>query len=218
MTVLLQGPHNGSAMVPYLNSILPLAQPYNVAPWNYNGTESVAIIPNANVVDWMLIELRDAPTAGQATSGTIISRQAAFILNNGKVVGMDGTSILRFEAPVFYNLYAVVHHRNHISVMSATGLTKTLGIYTYNYSTGAGQAYGGTSAHKQIVPGVWGMFGGDGDKNGTVNLVDESATWQISAGTKGYLGSDYNLDTQSNNQDKDNIWAPNLGAGTQVPN
>ncbi len=143
MTVLLQGPYNGSAMVPYLNGILPLAQPYNVAPWNYNGTESVTIIPNANVVDWMLIELRDAATAAQATSGTMVARQAAFILNNGKVVGMDGTSVLRFEAPVFNNLYAVVNHRNHISVMSAAGLTKTLGIYTYNFSTGAGQAYGG---------------------------------------------------------------------------
>lgn len=218
MTVLLQGPYNGSAMVPYLNGILPLAQPYNVAPWNYNGTESVVAIPSANVVDWMLIELRDAASAGQATSGTIVGRQAAFLLNNGKVVGLNGSSILRFETPIFNGLFAVVHHRNHVSVISANALNKTLGIYTYNFSTGSGQAYGGASAHKQIAPGIWGMFGGDGNKNGTVELSDESPLWEISAGTKGYMGTDYNLDTQSNNLDKDNIWAPNLGAGSQVPN
>lgn len=218
MTVMLQGPYNGSAMVPGLSGQLPIAQPYNVAPWNYSGTESVVAIPNANIVDWVLVELRDAASAGQATSGTVVARQAAFILNNGKVVGTDGSSILRFETPVFNNLYTVVYHRNHISVMSASGLTKTLGIYTYNFSTGSGQAYGGTSAHKQIAPGVWGMFGGDGTKDGSVGVTDESPAWEVTAGTQGYLGTDYNLDAQSNNKDKDDIWAPNVGAGTQVPN
>jgi serine protease AprX len=218
LNVLLQGPYNGSAMVPGLTGLLPLAQPYNVAPWNYTGNESVVAIPNANVVDWILMELRDAASAAQATNGTVVGRQAAFILNNGKVVGLDGASVLRFETPIFNNLFAVVYHRNHISVMSAVGLTKTLGIYTYNFSTGSGQAYGGTSAHKQIAPGVWGMFGGDGTKDGTIGLTDESPTWEVTSGTKGYLGTDYNLDSQSNNKDKDNIWAPNMGTGTQVPN
>jgi hypothetical protein len=217
-SVLLQGPHNGTTMVPYLNSIIPLSQPYNVAPWNYNGTESVAAIPNANVIDWLLIELRDAASAGQATSSTIVGRQAAFLLSNGKVVGLDGSSVLRFETPVFSGLFTVVYHRNHLGIMSANALTKTSGIYTHNFSTGSGQAHGGTSAQKQIIPGVWGMFGGDGNKNGSVELTDESPLWETSAGTKGYLGTDYNLDSQSNNKDKDDIWAPNIGAGTQIPN
>lgn len=216
MTVLLQGPYNGSAMVPGLSGLLPLAQPYNVAPWNYSGAESVAAIPNANVVDWVLVELRDAATAAQATSGTLVARQAAFILNNGKVVSTDGSSVLRFETPVFNNLYTVVYHRNHISVMSASGLTKTLGIYTYNFSTGVGQAY--LNGHKNLGGGIYGMFGGDGNKNASVEPTDESPLWESSAGTKGYLGTDYNLDSQSNNKDKDNIWAPNVGAGSQVPN
>jgi len=46
---------------------------------------------------------------------------------------------------------------------------------------------------------------------------DESPTWEVTAGTKGYLGTDYNLDSQSNNKDKDNVWVPNIGKGTQVP-
>jgi serine protease AprX len=216
MSVFLQGPYNGLGMVPNINNIIPLSQPYNVTPWNYNGIESVAVIPNANIVDWVLLELRDAASAAQATSGTIVGRQAAFLLNNGKVVGLNGSSVLRFETPVLNGLYTVVHHRNHISVMSANALTKTSGTYTYNFSTGVGQAY--LNGHKNLGGGIYGMYGGDGDKNGSINLGDESPLWENNAGTKGYLGTDYNLDSQSNNKDKDDIWAPNLGAGSQVPN
>jgi PKD repeat protein len=218
MTVFLEGPFNGTSMVPDLYSSLPLAQPYNASPWNYNGTESVTVIPNTSVVDWILVELRDATSASQANSGTVIAKQAAFLLSNGKVAGLDGSSILRIETPVFNNLFTVVHHRNHISVMSATGLTKTGGVYSYNFSTASSQAYGGTAAHKDLGTGVWGMFGGNGDGNGMVDDDDENPVWEIHSGTTGYLQSDYNFDTQSDNKDKDDIWAPNFGEGTQVPN
>ncbi len=62
------------------------------------------------------------------------------------------------------------------------------------------------------------MFGGNGDGNGTIDNSDKDPTWKNQSGTKGYLKSDYNFDTQSNNKDKDDIWKPNLGAGNQVPN
>ena len=50
-----------------LNSggLLPLAQPYSAAPYNYNGSETVTSIPNANIVDWVLLELRK-PSTGLA--------------------------------------------------------------------------------------------------------------------------------------------------------
>ena len=74
----LEGPFTGTEMTTLLNSggIIPLAQPYNVAPWNYSGSESVVSIPNANVVDWVMVELRDAASAPLATVGTRIARQA----------------------------------------------------------------------------------------------------------------------------------------------
>ena len=62
------------------------------------------------------------------------------------------------------------------------------------------------------------MFGGNGDGNGLVNSFDEDPVWETESGAKGYLKSDYNFDTESNNKDKDDIWAPNLGKGNQVPN
>ena len=62
------------------------------------------------------------------------------------------------------------------------------------------------------------MFGGNGDGNGIVNSLDEDPVWETQSGGKGYLRSDYNFDTESNNKDKDDIWSPNQGAGNQVPN
>ena len=56
-------------MVPYLNLLnyIPTTQPYNIAPWNYTGTESVTTIPNSNVIDWVLVELRET-TGGPETA------------------------------------------------------------------------------------------------------------------------------------------------------
>ena len=218
LTAFLEGPYNGTTMTQGLTGLVPLNQPYNTAPWNYTGSESVVTVP-ALAIDWVLIELRDATSAGGATSGTRIGRKAAFFRNDGRVIGLTGNPVLDFGPLTLSNsLFVIVHHRNHISVLSATGLTQTGGIYTYNFSTSSGQAYGGTAAHKQIGPGVWGMYGGDGDKNGSVGNGDKSPLWDVNAGTKGYHGTDYNLDSQSNNLDKDNVWFPNFGKGSQVPN
>ncbi|MEZ5082648.1 MAG: PKD domain-containing protein [Bacteroidales bacterium] len=217
LKVLLEGPYNGTDMTSKLVGVLPLSQPFNESPWNYPGNESVTQIP-ADAIDWILLELRDATDASSATPATAIERQAAFVLSDGSVVGMDGTSQPELTTNVTQNLFVVVHQQNHLSIMSSNGLTENAGEYTYDYSTGSGQAYGGILAQKEISPGVWGMFSGDGNRNGTVDTGDESPTWETEAGTTGYLPSDYNLDSESNNIDKDDFWAPNLGKGTQVPN
>ncbi len=218
LTAFLEGPYNGSTMTQGLTGLVPLNQPYNTSPWNYTGTESVGAIP-ANAIDWVLIELRNATTAGGATSGTRIGRKAAFIRNDGRIIGLTGIPVLNFgPLTVTNSLFVIVHHRNHVSVLSATGVIQSGGTYTYNFTIGSGQAYGGTLAHKLIGSGVWGLFGGNSDGNGLVDSNDEDPVWESQAGTKGYLKSDFNFDTQSNNKDKDNIWAPNLGKGNQVPN
>ncbi len=218
LKVFLEGPYNGTGMTAMQSGILPLSQPYNDSPWNYNGSESVTAIP-PEVIDWVLVELRDAATPGQATSGTKIGEQAGLLRNDGKILDVDGNEGLTFtNTTINHNLYVLIQHRNHLRVMSSTGLTETGGIYSYDFTTSSGQAYGGTDAHKQIGPGVWGMFGGNGNGNSAIDLDDENPTWESQAGTTGYLKSDYNFDTHSNNKDKDDIWAPNLGKGNQVPN
>ncbi|MCD4697857.1 MAG: VCBS repeat-containing protein, partial [Bacteroidales bacterium] len=64
LNAFLEGPFNQTDMNTGLNpDHIPLSQPYNIAPWDYTGTESFVSIPNANVVDWVLVELRDTTEA-----------------------------------------------------------------------------------------------------------------------------------------------------------
>jgi hypothetical protein len=188
-----------------------------MAPWNYTGTESVVAMDPA-YVGWILVELREtAGDASTATSLTIVAQQAAFVNTLGEVISYDGNSVLTFDVAISDNLFVVVHHRNHLSVLSANPVTETGGVYTYDFSTAAGKAYGGSSGHKEIATGIWGMFAADGNSDGVVNDIDKSSGWENQAGEQGYLNNDYNLDKESNNIDKDEYWLPNINAASQVP-
>ena len=226
LTVFLEGPFNTSTnlMNTTLNSILPLSQPYGVAPpgnpnpdWLYTGTENVGSIPSASIVDWVEVELRDATTAAGAVPGRVIGRKAAFLLNNGAVVGLDGASPLNFNAYVSNNLYAVVWHRSHLGVLSANPLTPISGGYSYNFSSGSGQAYGGSTSQKLLGGGKYGMKSGDGTGNGMVEISDKTSVWTVQTGKTGYREGDYNMNRQVSNQDKDDKWLPNLGSGSFIP-
>ncbi|MCD4731721.1 MAG: PKD domain-containing protein, partial [Bacteroidales bacterium] len=218
LTAFLEGPFNGTNMNANIVQLLPLSQPFNTTPWNYTGTESVGTIPNPNVVEWVLVDVRDAASVATATSSTSISKQAAFILNDGSIVGLDGSSNLIFNVSISQNLFVVVWQRNHLGIISNDPLASTGGIYSYDFTTGINQVFGGIDGHKQISIGIWGMIGGDGNHDGQVNINDKSPIWEGEAGEKGYLFGDHNLDGESNNQDKDDIWVPNEGKSSQVPN
>lgn len=224
LNVMLEGPYNGTTMNNDLNTagLIPLAQPYGTDPlakWYYTGTEKVPVIPNASIVDWILIELRDAPSAPLATGLTRVAQRAAFVLDDGSLVATDGSSLMKFYVTFNFNPFVVIWHRNHLGVLSANPMTPVgPGVYSYDFSTGVGQAYGGASGHKNLGSGIYGMFGGDGVPNGLINNPDKTSVWTPNVGTSGYKAGDYNLDTQVNNPDKNDIWVPNLGQGTQVPN
>ena len=49
----------------------------------------------------------------------------------------------------------------------------------------------------------------------TINDLDKLTEWELNAGEHGYLFSDYNLNSQVSNQDKDNYWLPNVGYSSQ---
>jgi hypothetical protein len=216
LKALLEGPFiNGTSMGTTINSILPLSQPYNAAPWNYSGTESLAAMP-PNVVDWVLVELRDATSAANATSATRIARQAALLLNNGNIVATDGTPSLLFTSSATNNLYVVIHHRNHLSILSANAVTLSGDTYIYDFRMPAGKAYG-TNSQKELTDGYWGMWVGDANGNGIIGTDDLIPAWKSNAGKMGYYPADLNFDRQVNNRDKNNCWQPNFGKGCQVP-
>ena len=141
---MLEGPVNGSAMLTPLNlgGYIPLMQPYNMAPWNYTRNR-ICCNCSCKCCGLGFGRTRDATSAANATSATRIARQAAFILSDGSIVGMDGSSILQFTNSINQQLFAVVHHRNHLGILSANAVTNSGGVYNYDFTTGYNKTYGG---------------------------------------------------------------------------
>ena len=177
--VFIEGPFNGTEMNInlYNLNLLPLDQPYNVSPWNYNGTEQVASIPNPDIVDWILIELRETSgSAATAIPPSVIARQACFLLKNGQIVDLDGVSLPQLNLTILDDLYVVIRHRNQLDIMSSVPLTETTGTYDYDFTDDISKAY--LDGQKEIGTGIYGMIAGDCDGNGIVGYEDKNDNWK----------------------------------------
>jgi len=175
----------------------------------------VVAVPGINVTDWILIELRDAADASSATSSTTIAKQAAFVTSNGVVIGIGGSEDLQFKVAVNQQLFVIIYHRDHISVMSANALVESDGVYSYDFSTSADQVYGGDAGYKELTTGIYGMVTGDANNDGVVDDLDKNDYWKISAGEYGYYQADFNMNTQVDNVDKNDFWQVNSGTGVK---
>ncbi len=216
----LEGPFFGTQMIPLLNAYqyIPLNQPYSGSPWNYNGTESVDSIPNANVIDWVLVEIREtAGDVSSATESTIIGRRAGFLLKNGRIVDIDGNSFVDFPTVASKDLYVVVYHRNHTAIISSNPMSHAYSVYQYNFTTGESQAYGGASAQTEIFMGVWGMFSGNANSDKQIDNKDKNDVWEVENGNSGYYNGDMNMNGKVDDADEKINWENNAGKSSKVP-
>jgi len=220
LKVFLEGSFDGESLMNTIlkdEEVIPLSHPYTYNPWLFLESDTITEITN-HIVDWVLVELRE--TTGDSTTATeetMIARQAAFLKNDGSIVSRFGSDILSFDVEININLYVVIYHRNHLSIMSANPLIESGGAYTYDFTESATQTYGGINAVKELSTGIWGMIAADGNADGTIDNLDLENSWAPQAGEAGYNTGDFNLDTQVDNKDKDDVWVPNDGEGSQVP-
>jgi hypothetical protein len=101
-----------------------------------------------------------------------------------------GRGLLVFGAAPTGSYYIVIRHRNHLALWSAAAQPLTNGTTTlgsYDFSTGAGTAYG-TGALKQ-VGAAYVSWGGDVNQDGVVDFLDRNDDWN-SRTLPGYLPSD----------------------------
>jgi hypothetical protein len=208
MKAVLQGPYaaNMGLMTSYLNEqqLLPLNQPYSGAPYFYNGTESVAnmtVIPT-NVVDWVLVQARSANNVSE-----VVEQKAAFLLNNGNVVDVNGAT----NGVQFFNLnentdyYIGLVHRNHIAVISSA-VVNLPNAMTYDFSESANKAMG--NEQQVLVSGnVYALIAGDVQADGMIQYADFNAYLQGVA-FNGYHNADCNLNGMVSQDDFD-LWQPN---------
>lgn len=141
LSVLLEGPYNGNGtMKTDLGGLIPLTQVYNTAPYNYNGTESLAFIPS-NMVDWVLVEVRQGTPNVSGNRGTqTIDTKAGVLRSNGSITGTDGNP-LKFDLAANAEYHFCIRHRNHLDVVSATAVSATAS-FTYNFTNASTQALG----------------------------------------------------------------------------
>ena len=224
MKVFLEGPYDASAneMKTSLHNFIPLNQPFSGSPWNYSGSESVTAVP-VDIVDWVLVDLRDAASPSLAIPSTSKAVRACFLRKDGTIVSLDGVSSPEFNNVAVNNLYLVTRHRNHLAIMSSAGMTPAGNSYSYDFSTAVTQAYGGNTGYKQIdnSPIRFGMVGGDIVNDGQIALTDFTS-WATNGGMTGvYHAADADLDGQVALTDF-TLWATNGGvnnviAGTNHP-
>ncbi len=197
--VFLEGNYSLGSMTNQLNTngYIPLEQPYTDS---YDGAERVNSIPNSEIVDWILVELRNGIT-GTSTA----KMRAAFLKSDGKIVDLDGVSPVSFSGLNEGNYYLVVHHRNHLSIMSANQISLTNNLtYIYDFTSGIDKYYG-TEGAVELGNGVWGMWSGDTDGSGTVDASDRNSTWNNRNKT-GYENSDVGLNGVVDAADRNKTW------------
>jgi hypothetical protein len=219
LRVFLEGPFDPvtGQMKTLLNETgnIPLDKPYSGVPWNYEGNETLIDIP-ADMVDWILLELRDAPDAESAAQATTFDKQSVLLMKDGTVTGLDGISMIRFDNASVQKLFVVIRHRNHLDIISADQIITTDGLtYHYDFTASASQAY--QNGQNLLNGNVYGMIAGDGVPDGIVNADDRLQAWKPYAGTTGYRSGDFNLDGQVNNPDKNDLWFKNINKSSQVP-
>ena len=105
--IFLEGAYNSDChcMNTNLNTLIPTISPYIENP------REVAYIPE-DIVDWVLIELREIPDGP-----TVVSR-SAFLHKDGRVVADDGKNGEIKLSAEEGEYYIVIKHRNHLAVMS----------------------------------------------------------------------------------------------------
>lgn len=113
--IFMEGPYNSPNMNASLT--LPTTSPYTE---DQETVTSIPAIQGNQVVDWVLVELRD-----ETDESIILESQSAFILQDGSIVDLDGSSPVQFSQPGGTSYYISVKHRNHLSVMSATPVSFT---------------------------------------------------------------------------------------------
>ena len=174
------------------NNLLSLTQPFNTAPWHYNGTENVNSIPDS-VTDWILVATRDH-------EGNILNQAVGFIHQNGDLLGIDGSGGIPLAEAIGKRLS--IHPRLHLAVISS-------GLYSdeqYDFTISPTKALG--VEQLKAIDNTYLLHAGDYDANGIINSIDFN-NWKIQGAVLNqYLPIDGDGNGIVNNKDY-NLWIRN---------
>jgi hypothetical protein len=157
------------------------SQPYNTPTFgNYSGTESVpqgffrSTPADTDIVDWVLIETK-------STAGSVLSRRAAFIREDGQIVDLDGVSPVAMYGQFGGACHIIIRHRNHLAIRTSlqqSFISEALGtnpssILQYDFTSAQSKAYQNAAiinnaAMKDFGGGKFGLWAGNSNGNNTI--------------------------------------------------
>lgn len=152
------------------SGLIPLNEPYTALGYAHTGPASgpttagvLAVAGNNAIVDWVLVELRDANDMS-----SVIRSRSALVQRDGDVVDTDGTSAVSFSAPAGTYFVSVIH-RNHLGCMTAAPVALSGAAVTVDLTSSLTSTYG-TDARK--VMGSWrALWAGDTNFNGELKYT-----------------------------------------------
>ena len=145
-------------------NIVPLSQPFSIAPFNYSGIESVSNFNfQASVCDWVLVDILD-------TTNNLILRKAALLKTNGHLldvsnvgvdIGLEGIKIDNVTAASSFKV--IVRHRNHLALSTLPNVVISPGQRT-NLDLSVSQNILSNS-QIEVTTNIFGLRKGNTDSN-----------------------------------------------------
>ncbi|MEZ5537549.1 MAG: CAP domain-containing protein [Thiolinea sp.] len=190
---------------------VPLTEPYSSLGYNVSGTKQLndgllSVSGSNAIVDWMLVELRDADDPS-----LILESKALLVQRDGDLVDpLSGGNSLVFADKVSGRYHLAVRHRNHLGVMTRQPVALSASAVSVDFSSASTPVWGQNG--RVDVGGRSLLWGGDVNHDGQVIAVgvgnDTGLTVQnvlTAAGndgfsanfvTQGYKAGDTNLDSR----------------------
>ncbi len=196
LKAILQGPYNLSTnlMTTTLNTngLIPLNSPYPDAP------ATVGAIP-ANVTDWVKLELRDP-----ALPAVAVGKAAAFIMNDGSIVGLDGVSLPRIKNGFPVSVVAL-YHRNHLPIRTPNAGLDVVNPSLHDFSADLANAFDSPGISNDAMislddPAIWALYNANANGDNNINVIDLIQVKQNSNPSQFnvYSNFDVNLDRNVN--------------------
>jgi hypothetical protein len=186
------------------NGLLSSVQPFNAAPWNYLGNESVSDFASLapNIVDWVLVEIRST------SDNTLIEEQrAALLLSDGSLMDVTGVTGVKFYSiNTNTSHYLSVKMRNHLAVISS-GFFNMPNPVVYDF-TNIVRVAGGVSQVALVNPNTYACKAGDFNSDGIISVADFNLYTSQAALINQYVHGDCTLDGHVTTADF-NAYLPN---------
>jgi PKD repeat protein len=158
----------------------------------YDGNSTMRKSQDVDLVTWDYVDRFSGDTADLVTI-ELWSDVGNHILTEQAALSTSGVVSLEIDGTINGNYYIYVRHRNSIAVSSAAPVSFSGSVISYDFSVSAASAF--LDNQKDLGSGVYGLYGGDVDQDGSVGafdliMIDNAAR----TFTEGYVPEDVNGD------------------------